>query len=311
MPDQIKKQFYIEGDYIENLKKIGQLNEVKVDGNGNLVLQDINGSTIHISFNDLTEVMDILQKQGKITDKIGAELAKLADKHLSEYDIFLPSLYAFKHNQQADTSLPLAGKTVETLGKKNIKKLFAQERVKKHFQKHKITAKIDTTQKLKALNLMSNGLVLKGTFLCLASVEQIRSVSSNAHTSKFFTFEDTEGLRTGITEFVQGNLIEQFEQMIGHIKQNLYLVRDIDSRTEDYQIPEKVFTELLANAFVHRTYANETLYQTKVELYPNRLEIYNAGKFADEIELDKIGEIDNSVVINPEIVQLYFKRFLC
>jgi predicted HTH transcriptional regulator len=228
----------------------------------------------------------------------------------SEYDIFLPNLYAFKHNQQADTSLPLAGKTVETLSKKALKKLFAQERVKKHFQIHKVTTRTEADQKLKALNLMSNGLVLKGTFLCLASVEQIRSVSSNAHTSKFFTFDDTEGLRTGITEFVQGNLVEQFEQMIAHIKQNLYLVRDIDSRTEDYQVPEKVFTELLANAFVHRTYANEALYQTKVELYPDRLEIYNAGKFADEIALDKIGEIDNSVVINPEIVQLFFLHSL-
>ncbi len=94
--------------------------------------------------------------------------------------------------------------------------------------------------------------------------------------------------------------------MIGHIKQNLYLLRDIDSRTDDYQIPEKVFTELLANAFVHRDYFKEILSPTKVELYPDRMEIYNAGQFPPEIDLENIGKIDNSVVINPEIIKVFF-----
>ncbi|MCC5944179.1 MAG: hypothetical protein JJT94_04540 [Bernardetiaceae bacterium] len=289
-----------------NYLEIDKINKADIDKKGNIILQDINGATIHIAVNNLTEVIEILQKQGKINEKMLEKLGQLPAQEFSDYDYFQIGMQAFKHNQYADTSLPLAGKNVDVLSKKALKKLFAQELVKKHFIKHRVSEKTDTTQKLKVLNLMSNGWVLKGTFLCLANVEQIRSVSSSAHTSKFFSFEDTKGLRTGITEFIQGNLIEQFEQMIAHIKQNLYLLRDIDTRTDDYQIPEKVFTELLANAFIHRDYHPQVLSPTKVELYPDRMEIYNAGQFPPEIDLEKIGEIANSVVINPEIVQLFF-----
>lgn len=242
----------------------------------------------------------------KALPEIKLEVEKHFNKQKSEYDLFVNDIQQYQHNQFSTTSMPLIGKTVEQLDKKAVKKLFAQKRVKTHFAIHKIKNNTDTNQKLKALNLMTNGYVLKGTFLCLASMDQIRSVSQNANTSKFFVFEDKQGLRTAITEFVSGNLIEQFEQMLTHIKRNIYLIRNIDTRTEDYEIPEKVFTELLANAFVHRKYEPDVLTDIKVEIYPDRMEISNPGQFAENIDLKNIIDNNKSFIINPEIVQVFF-----
>jgi predicted HTH transcriptional regulator len=231
----------------------------------------------------------------------------IANKY-SSYDDFMIDVKYFTHNQKTTTSLPLIGKTVETLDKNSLDKLFLLKLVKNHFLLHKVKTK-DINKRLKALNLISNGLVLKGTFLCLSTIDQIRSVSQNAYISKFFVFEDNEGLRTFINEFIHGNLVEQFEQMIRHIKRNLYLIRNIDTRTSDYQIPEKVFTELVANAFIHRSYEENILNPTKVEIYPNRMEITNGGKFPDSIQVKNLQnpqQADTSFIINPEIVQVFF-----
>lgn len=231
--------------------------------------------------------------------------AELANN--SEYDTFQQDLTiaAYIHNHEAKSSKPLK-KTIETLQSETLEEMFRHTRVIEHFKKHDISSETTDAQKLKALSLMSNGHVIKGTFLCLTSIEQIRSVSHHAHTSKFFAFEDTKGLRTKITEFVEGNLVEQFQQMIRHLKNHLYLVRDIQTRTEDYEVPEQVFTELLANAFIHASYDMNIRTNIKVELYPDRLVIFNPGRFPEEIDLDNIQNIDESLIINPEIVKIFY-----
>lgn len=267
---------------------------------------------------DFHESRDInIGKSKQQLEKLQEEVEKLKNNlkntfgivsKYSDYDDFMIDVKYFTHNQKTTTSLPLVGKTVETLDKNSLDKLFSLELVKNHFLLHGINSE-KLNQKLKALNLIANGLVLKGTFLCLSNVKQIRSVSQNAYVSKFFVFEDNEGLQTYINEFMHGNLIEQFEQMIRHIKKNLYLTRDINTRTSDYQIPEKVFTELVANAFVHRSYEENILNPTKVEIYPNRMEITNGGKFPDSIQIKDIENpnyADTSFIINPEIVQTFF-----
>jgi predicted HTH transcriptional regulator len=227
-------------------------------------------------------------------------------KSESDYDNFLFDVKQYQHNQTSTSSMPLIGKTVETLEKKSLNRLFAQKRVKSHLSTHKIRKEIDLPQKLKSLNLMTNGYVLKGTFLCLANIDQIRSVSNNAYISKFFVFEDLKGMRTGVTEFVLGNLIDQFQQMLSHIKRNLYLLRDIDTRSDDYEIPEEVFTELLANAFVHRSYESDVFTDIKIELYPDRMEISNPGKFPEQLDLQNVANNNKSFIINPEIVQIFY-----
>jgi predicted HTH transcriptional regulator len=224
----------------------------------------------------------------------------------SEYDDFMQDVIKYKYNQNSSSSHPLLGKTTDLLQAKALKNLFSQDRVKNHFSAHHIKRDDDVAHKLRALNLITNGYVLKGTFLCLADAGQIRSVSANAHLSKFFVFRDLTGMKTGVAEFVSGNLVQQYEQMVQHIKNNLYLLRDIDTRKEDYEIPEVAFTELVANAFIHRSYENEIITDVKVELYHDRLEITNPGQFPEELNLEFINSNNKSFIFNPEIAQIFY-----
>lgn len=224
----------------------------------------------------------------------------------SSYDAFNKKLQAFSHNQQAKTSAPLADKNSENLDVDNLQKMFAKKRVQEHFEEYNIKEQDETNTKLRALGLMSNGHLFKGTFLCLADLEQMSHLPDNNVVSKFFSFEDREGDRTEIAEFVRGNLVEQFQQMLRHIKKNLYLIRDIDTRTEDYQIPEKVFTELLANAFIHRSYELDMQTYLVVKMYPDRLVIQNPGRFPDKVDVNNMHTLSTSYPINPKISQIFY-----
>ncbi|WP_375561771.1 ATP-binding protein [Bernardetia sp. OM2101] len=297
-----RKELAITADVSTKFELQKRIDEAEKDVNA-INLQENTEATLVQAKKRLEELQEEVRKL-----KINLENNLGIVSKYTDYDDFIIDVKHFTHNQKATTSLPLAGKTVETLDKNSLDKLFSLELVKRHFLLHNLQTN-DLNHRLKVLNLITNGLVLKGTFLCLSNIEQIRSVSQNAYISKFFVFEDNEGLRTFINEFVQGNLIEQFEQMIRHIKNNLYIIRDIETRTGDYQIPEKVFTELVANAFIHRSYEENVLNPTKVEIYPNRMEITNAGNFPDSIQIEDLQNsqyTDTSFIINPEVVQVFF-----
>jgi predicted HTH transcriptional regulator len=223
----------------------------------------------------------------------------------TEYDLFLTDIKKHEHNQFSATTGPLVGKTVDMLEDKQLKKLFSQSLVKEHFKQYKIKKNEGTSVKLKALQLITNGYVIKGTFLCLASVDNVRSVTRVAYESRFFTFRDLNGMNTKVVKLVAGNLIQQFEQIIDHITSNMYIHRDLDTRTDDYEIPEKVFTELLANAFIHSNYADDAITGIKVEIYPDRMVFYNPGVIQENI-LQNLENNKVSFIVNPEIVKLFF-----
>jgi len=313
-------------------------NNIHIEGNGNITIQDITGASITINATDFdslqkflksateeikTELWELLKLQtnpifniAKELVKIDVNTEKLRDininlpnqslKEQSDYDKFVVEVEKHRFNQISSTSEPIIGKTVDDLDNKQVKKLFNQEKVKKHFKTHKIKQNENISNKLKSLNLLTNCFVIKGTFLCFSKIDKIRSVCKTADTSKFFVFEDIEGMRTKINEFISGSLIEQYFQMIEHIKNNLYLVRDIETRTEDYEIPKDVLIELIANAFIHRDYSDNIETDIKVEIYPNRIEITNPGKFPENIDLNRIEENDKSFIRNPEIVKAFF-----
>jgi predicted HTH transcriptional regulator len=223
----------------------------------------------------------------------------------TEYDIFLTDIKKHQHNQFSATSERLIGKTVDMLDIKQVKKLFSQTLAKEHFKQYKIKKTEELGVKLKALQLITNGYVIKGTFMCLASIDNVRSVTRVAYESRFFTFRDLKAMNTKVVKLVAGNLIQQFEQIIDHIMNNMYIHRDLDTRTDDYEIPEKVFTELLANAFIHSNYADDAITGIKVEIFPDRMVFYNPGVIQEDI-LQNLENNKLSYIVNPEIVKLFF-----
>jgi predicted HTH transcriptional regulator len=223
----------------------------------------------------------------------------------TEYDVFVEDIKKHQHNQFSTTSERLVGKTIDFLDTKQLKKLFSQTLVKEHFKQYKIKKNEELGVKLKALQLITNGYVIKGTFLCLASIDNLRSVTRVAYESRFFTFRDVERMNTKVVQLVAGSLIQQFQQIIDHIMNNLYLHRDLDTRTSDYEIPEKVFTELLANAFIHANYADDAITGIKVEILPDRMVFYNPGVIQENI-LQNLENNELSYIVNPEITKIFF-----
>ena len=223
----------------------------------------------------------------------------------SDIDNYYDSLIQIRSYQKCFTTEIIKVLEEEWYEIKQLNILMKQERVIQHLIKKSVPDNIPIVEKLKSLPYFKKGFLIKGVFLCLAKENFISNVSNSAESSHFFVFEDNAGLSTKINEIVDGNLITQYYKMIDHIKGILYLNRDINTRTEEYEIPQKVFTELVANAFIHRDYSNDES-TTSIYLYPNRLEIVNPGKFPKGVKLDELDKLFNSHAKNKQIALVFY-----
>lgn len=238
-------------------------------------------------------------------DNIKQSARNLDYDNNSDYEKYSNFIKKDRINVKCGSSEILFNISIDDLDEKEVENYFNLERVRKHIQEHEKKNDDNLIEKFESLFLINDGNVIKGTFLCLGKGIRIPGVSKSASKSQFFLYEDNNGEKTKITEHIYGNLIVQYNAIIDHLKRNLYLTRDIDIREDDYEIPKNVFLELVANAFIHRDYSNENSF-VKVEVYPNRIEIYNPGEFPETIKYKEPEKIENSVVRNFEISCIFF-----
>ncbi len=263
---------------------------------------DEENTTIFYEFNGLPQLSNRVQQDVNLFISRECSLP-LRDK-LTAFDEYRSKVHKFNVNQEISTSGILFGQSLEGLEEQQLIRFLEQERVIEHFAGKEPE---DIEEKLNHLALMRGNDLVKGTFLCLG--KRIAPVSKSAVESRFYVFATKDKTKPVITEVVNGNLITQYTKMLQHLKRNLYLVRDVFSdEPEDYEIPQIIFKELLANAFLHREYADKKEYVTtiQVELYVDRLEIKNPGTFPDEIRFEVLKETLVSYLRNPEIAQIFF-----
>jgi predicted HTH transcriptional regulator len=235
---------------------------------------------------------------------------KIEEKNIerkSELDEFYLYTEIKELNQYAESSRAIVGKTVNGLDKKALNSLFKTEQTKNHFLKHKINRNASVETKLKELYLMSNGYVIKGTYLCLCSASEIRAINTTADYISFGVYDSLDRTKIKIADDFHGNLIYQFEQAESALLLALGSLQIIDllKRISDYSIPAFVVRELIANAIVHRDYSENANIHTTIELYTDRFVVRNAGKFPDHINPDDIENIQ-SKPINKEIARIFF-----
>ncbi len=275
----------------ENLQKVFQLKE----------FLDKENQTIYVDYETVPELANNVQQDMNLF--IARHYALPVREMPTELDIYLAKVHKTNVNQQISTSEIIFGKSLNDLDEKQLIHFFELERVVAQFMGNSPNG---IEEKLNHLGLLqADKDLLKGTFMCLG--KNIGNICKNAVHSKFFLFEGTDKVNPVLSEMVTGNLIDQYEKMIHHLKRNLYLIRNVYSdEPEDREIPEIVLRELLANAFVHRDYGGELFTTIQVELYQDRLEIKNPGNFPDEIKLETIGEVEVSFLRNPEIAEIFF-----
>ncbi|MEY4925951.1 MAG: hypothetical protein RI894_387, partial [Bacteroidota bacterium] len=229
------------------------------------------------------------------------------DENRSELDVFNDYLATATRNQTATTSQPIIGKTVEHLETKNLRKLFAEKRTKEHLRKYQTPNNAPIDAKLRTLGLMTNGYVVKGTFLCLAHHSNFGLISNAFDECAFGAYNTLNKVGIKSSERPLGNVVQQYQQLIELVTRALEPMEMINIRNRewDYAIPLIAVQELLANAFVHRSYEPDARLPVDAEVYPDRLVITNAGSFPEEFDL-KTGEFAVSKTQNKEIARIFF-----
>ena len=113
-----------------------------------------------------------------------------------------------------------------------------------------------------------------------------------------------------------GNIIENIEDALLYLRQHLQLrweiTNDSPRRREILELPEAALREAMVNALCHRDYLEEGA-QVTVELFDDRLEIYNPGGLPKGLRPEEFGT--RSVCRNPltaseQITNLLFMKRL-
>ena len=111
----------------------------------------------------------------------------------------------------------------------------------------------------------------------------------------------------------RGSLLMQFQSSRDFLRKSLRLSRVIDKEvsTEEWEIPFRVLDEALANALVHREYANQTnfVHRTdfvQVEVFVDRVEISSPGEPPPPMTMALLEVEHTSHPRNPLIAGIFY-----
>jgi predicted HTH transcriptional regulator len=107
-------------------------------------------------------------------------------------------------------------------------------------------------------------------------------------------------------EDIGGKLSEQYMQSLHFIDRNLHRIQTTDDFNDPgtIEIPQKVFSEIIANAIIHRNYYIQAPIQ--IHLFADRLVIESPGTLPNTLTEENI-RVGVHVEINPTILSLLAK----
>lgn len=107
-------------------------------------------------------------------------------------------------------------------------------------------------------------------------------------------------------EDIGGKLSEQYMQSLHFIDRNLHRIQTTDDFNDPgtIEIPQKVFSEIIANAIIHRNYYIQAPIQ--IHLFADRLEVESPGNLPNTLTEENI-RVGVHVEINPTILSLLAK----
>lgn len=105
----------------------------------------------------------------------------------------------------------------------------------------------------------------------------------------------------------RGDLLSQFGSSLAFLRKCLHFSRVIgrEGRTEQCEIPFVALEEVLANALIHREYANR-LESVQVEIFDNRIEIRSPGQLPPPMTLELLGVEGTCHPRNPLIARIFY-----
>ena len=241
--------------------------------------------------------IEVREKQPDIHADI--EKALRFTEELSEYNCIKEKIHT---NRGAGTSELLKDKTSNDLDEKTVNRLFQNERALIALTEGGLTPETSIQKRLAYLSLAENGHIYKGSFLGLAKRHQILSISPSATPSQFIIFRGTNRTHIFQLSSIEGNLIQQFEEMMYLLRKSMPLGRDRDLDLDIYEIPMTAVIEFIANAYIHRDYSQSVQSYIQVEMYDDRIEIKSPGHLPADIN---VKNIQSTVLRNPTIAALF------
>jgi len=162
---------------------------------------------------------------------------------------------------------------------------------------------------LEKLSVFIYGRLTNGGDVLFTTNPAIRNPQIRVRTARFTTDKNDDKF-TDQKSF-EGPLVQLLEDVFGFIQRNTSTSSDFTAdsltRRDIPQYPPGAIREGLVNAFAHRDYSNSSG-GIFVNIYRDRLEIENTGKFPKGVTLDSISKGQISVLRNPDIAHVLYLR---
>jgi len=162
---------------------------------------------------------------------------------------------------------------------------------------------------LEQLSVFKYGRLTNGGDILFTTNPAIRNPQIRVRTARFTT-DKSDDKFTDQKSF-EGPLVQLLEDVFGFIQRNTSTSSDFTAdsltRRDIPQYPPDAIREGLVNAFAHRDYSNSSGW-VFVNIYRDRLEIENTGKFPEGVTLDSISKGQISVLRNPDIAHVLYLR---
>ena len=183
-----------------------------------------------------------------------------------------------------------------------VAKLLRQERVRKQEWFH---SSMTEQELLEHLNLLRGEILTYGAVLCFGR-NPSQWVAQALTRCILYKGNDRLDSREEDREF-RGSLLEQYESSMAFLQKNLHLmiVKTGEGSVEQWEIPPVVLREALANALIHREYAEQRNY-VLVEIFANRIEIRSPGGLSDSLTVSQLGLEYLYPLRNPHIAHIFF-----
>jgi predicted HTH transcriptional regulator len=209
---------------------------------------------------------------------------------------------------------PLKDYSIDELDQDMVTKLLEQPMVVSELRRSGLS-RGSRNQQLSHLGLLYNELPTMGLFLCCARRADI--VAKFSCGLKLVVYSEVERANAKPRmDQAKGNLLTLFDEGMRFFEQSSGLTRtgNVGSRyRDDLEIPERALREALVNALIHRDYATvEARGQpTRVEVYPDRVEISSYGGLMDGVSLTAMNEAAETVqaVRRNEVITDIFAYF--
>jgi len=156
------------------------------------------------------------------------------------------------------------------------------------------------------LNLLDRGIPNHAAILLFGKAPQRFLISSELKCMHFHTLTKSKPIPS--YQIYKGTVFDLVDQAIDFVMSKLN--RSVGTRAlgpqapVEYDIPEEVVAEGIVNAVAHRDYASNA--SVEVQLFPDRLEIWNPGTVHPPLTLEKLYHPHASQPNNPLIAEPLF-----